>query len=612
MLTRKNNAPNIRENSVSETMLLLEKAIDEAYKLINLIAAYRTYLQHLLPDHTLNLTPNTSKDKVAKAKLVRILARIFSDRTLFEKLMKMLPPDVYRLFYDLVWEQNEITYTSSQMEALKPPMASQHLVRLSNRAGYNPRYTIIPEHLARVGIHVHGKIFLPDTIRILLKPWMNPPPGYFLQSRDDIPKTDFTYNNENKILLQIHSLREYIFQTNLIPPTTRENITSPTLTRIAKDCGLDDFYDKKASAFKTMTARLMVDFLRNAPSEDALEPHIYLRKLFDDFFTTVDVQKGFLLTLLLSHINSLGGMLIYISELKDQERTIREVLRILLNQLKPGGWYSVKALLDYCKYHDLMLDIIPRNFAANSLTITLPVSLGSISGYQYTAITGNYTDVITIPFFKAFCFLLSTFGIVDIAYDYPKNEQFHKRNSEYLTVFDGLRYVRLTPLGAFVIGQTQDFVSDVQRETAQVLLDENHLLIYLDGNDPIKSAVLKQFGKSVGGHTYTVSYSTFLSACKIQKDINKKISTFKKIVGKDIPQIWQDFFKGIQEKITPLERQDDLVVYQVKQHPELIALISQDEILRQYVLKAENYHIIVHRDNLHKVRSRLEAFGFYS
>jgi hypothetical protein len=56
------------------------------------------------------------------------------------------------------------------------------------------------------------------------------------------------------------------------------------------------------------------------------------------------------------------------------------------------------------------------------------------------------------PFFKGFMFLLAAFGIVDIAFNTSKNEHIRKKEMDYLSVVDGLQYIRLTPLGAFIMG----------------------------------------------------------------------------------------------------------------------------------------------------------------
>ena len=608
MLIRKKKAPDTGVNVISEPLSELEKIIDGAYKASRLKTVYLLYLQQIFPKETFGFDKNIPDTKPVKRKLVWALAQTFSNRALFQKLRNMLHPGVLEVLHNLVWEQNEIQI-GSLPPSLNPPIISKDFLSTDF---YDPNYSIIPENIIRITKFFTGSIFLPDMIRCLLKQYLTPPREYFLISRDNIPKTGFLYENQNRVLSQLYLLSTYITQTHLTFSEHTGNIGKSELLRIAKDCGTHEFYDKTAPELKTMAVRLMVDFLRRTPVEETLAPHICLQRLFQQFFTTVDVENGFLLTRLLSHLSGLNMVLCYGKEMKEKEATVRVSLQNLLRQLTPGAWYSVQNLLNYCRYHDVMLDIINRRLAQNALTVALPIYHDSrYIGYQHAEVSKNYTDVVIIPFFKAFLFFLAAFGIVDIAYDYPENKQFQKRNSKYLSVFDGLQHIRLTPLGAFVIGQTEGFVSNIRQETAQILLDENRLLIYLDGNDAVKALLLKQFADPVCGNTYSVTYDTFLKSCKTNADIEHRFELFKNTVGRNIPRIWQDFIDDIQKKINPLKFKEEFMVFEIKKHPELITLISQDELLRQYVLKAEDYHIIIHRSHLNKVVKRLETFGFF-
>lgn len=160
-------------------------------------------------------------------------------------------------------------------------------------------------------------------------------------------------------------------------------------------------------------------------------------------------------------------------------------------------------------------------------------------------------------------FLLAAFGIVDIAYNYPKNERIQKKEREYLSVFDGLRYIRLTPLGAFLAGLKKDHAFRGETEHAT------------------------------------------------QADIEGKIRLFRKQVSAKPPRIWEKFLSGILNKIDPLIPEPDQSVFRLKEYPELIELMARDEVLQKYILKAEGYHVLISAKNLYKVKKRLETFGYF-
>ena len=182
---------------------------------------------------------------------------------------------------------------------------------------------------------------------------------------------------------------------------------------------------------------------------------------------------------------------------------------------------------------------------------------------------------------------------------------------DYLSVFDGLQYIRLTPLGAFIAGLTKDYAFKGETESANLVLDDKRLLITLDGKDRLKAMVLGQLADKISENCYKVTCGSFLKACDTQEDIEGKIRLFRKQVSAKPPRIWEDFLNDILNKIDPLIPEPDLSVFRLKEHPELIELMARDEVLQKYILKAEGYHVLIPAKNLYKVKKRLEAFGYF-
>lgn len=54
-----------------------------------------------------------------------------------------------------------------------------------------------------------------------------------------------------------------------------------------------------------------------------------------------------------------------------------------------------------------------------------------------------------------------------------------------------------------------------------------------------------------------------------------------------------------------------MIVFRVKKDRELLCLLTSDELLKKYVMRAENHHMIILADNFPKVRRRLDSFGFF-
>jgi hypothetical protein len=90
-------------------------------------------------------------------------------------------------------------------------------------------------------------------------------------------------------------------------------------------------------------------------------------------------------------------------------------------------------------------------------------------------------DAVTIRLLKGAMFLFAAFGLVDIAYDPPSNRELCGGEGGYLIPYDGLRYVRITPLGEYVIGKTAQCPVATGEETARIILDDQRLIMTIEG-----------------------------------------------------------------------------------------------------------------------------------
>ncbi|KPA18009.1 hypothetical protein MHK_001773, partial [Candidatus Magnetomorum sp. HK-1] len=193
----------------------------------------------------------------------------------------------------------------------------------------------------------------------------------------------------------------------------------------------------------------------------------------------------------------------------------------------------------------------------------------------------------------------------------PQNDVLRIKKRPYFTVYDGLQYVRLTDLGAYILGKTETYEFDKSKISAEVILDEDRLIANIKGKDPIKQMVIDKIADMIHDDCYRVNYKTFLKGCRSTKEIDHKIEMFYKYISKEPPPIWQSFIDEITAKKDPLTEKENMRVFKVKENKELIDLIARDEKLRKYVLISEDYHILIENLNVPLVQRRLETFGFF-
>ncbi|HKL82096.1 MAG TPA: hypothetical protein VJ879_06230, partial [Desulfobacter sp.] len=118
-------------------------------------------------------------------------------------------------------------------------------------------------------------------------------------------------------------------------------------------------------------------------------------------------------------------------------------------------------------------------------------------------------------------------------------------------------------------------------------------------------------GQKITNSSYMVSYASFLKECSTRKDVENKIQFFRDNIIAEPPRIWESFFNEVLARMEPLEQMPAMSVFRVKPDRELLTLLTRDNILKKYVIRAENHHIIVKTSDVSKVKKRLALFGFF-
>ncbi len=609
---------------ISDELSLLETAIIDCYPTGGLKDIYSRYLNSVFQETDFQGMGQIAAGKLKKRQLVWALAQVFSQQYLFEKLLSLLPQGVIQVLYRLTWEKGG-HLAQSFTDPLDPPILIPSEEMWHGRARtletFNPCYSIVPiqknySYRSYASYDSYATIlYLPDPVRDLLKKYLSPPEGYHLKGLEAIEKTDFIYEDGSRILRQIHLIGAYIAQGSLKFSKNSSRILKTSAKEVAAYCHIREFYIGEKADLEHLNTGLVIDFLQNYPVRETQGAPEFLKQVFDDFFLKAGPYGGYRLDRLLFHLKGIHHLqnIYYEQTLRNSEQMVRTSLHNLLRALQPGLWYSISNLVDYCRYREIDLNIVDRSIAARYLSVDIRYDEGNRFGtYRTAEITSSiYQEALLFPFFKGFMFLMAAFGLVDIAYNYPKNERIQKKEMEYLSAFDGLQYIRLTPLGAYITGLTKDYAFKGEMESANIVLDDKRLLINLDGKDRLKAIALGQFADKISQNCYKVTSGSFLKNCVTQKDIEGKIRLFKKQISAKPPRIWEVFLNDILDKIDPLIPEPDLLVFRLKEHPELIELMARDEVLQKYILKAEGYHVLIAAKNLNKVKKRLEAFGYF-
>ncbi len=224
------------------------------------------------------------------------------------------------------------------------------------------------------------------------------------------------------------------------------------------------------------------------------------------------------------------------------EKEIRQSFKTLLTLLPKGKWVAVEHVVKAICYRGLPSN--PFSTPVEMSYVCLDLSPGTIKRFSLqTEFCGhgctisvsktNTDQTISLPLMKALLFLFSSLNIVSLAYSEPRNEKYLLKGKPYLSIYDGLTYVRLTDFGAFVLDREKSFSTGIEKQSAEFILDEIRPLITLLGEDPVKRLALENVGKRVTTSSYLVDYQSFFKDCSCQNEVQNKIDYFRTHISKE-------------------------------------------------------------------------------
>lgn len=220
----------------------------------------------------------------------------------------------------------------------------------------------------------------------------------------------------------------------------------------------------------------------------------------------------------------------------------------------------------------------------------------------------TYDAMVKKAFIIGSVFLYAAFGLIEIAYN---NINTDALGETYYSGYDGLQYFKLTPLGAYVLGLTSHYETSDTEKANKLVFDEDSLIILAEGDLDVINVSLANYAERLATNRFRVTNSHFLKDCKSYKDIQNKITLFKNTVGKSLPPNWESYFTQLLNNSKVVKEKTQFVTYQLPaEAKELQRLIAQDSVLKQLVLKAENYHILLANTEDTKFKSRMKELGY--
>ena len=291
---------------------------------------------------------------------------------------------------------------------------------------------------------------------------------------------------------------------------------------------------------------------------------------------------------------------------RNTNRLMRSFERSLLT-LKSSMWVSIEQVLYQTRcFFD--------NKTYVSILIQEPTSYYNI-GFKLHDKNADepikYDEIITRVTYqsiKSVLLAMASWGIIEIAYDPATTGN----GPSYLT--DALRYVRLTNLGKYVLGEAKSYQlpATMVNTCKDFELNADRLLIKVLNPNSKGNFALGKIATPITSQLYRTDFSVFLKECNTKDDIVKNIDLFKKYVANEPPQIWADFFNAMLERTNALKKVKTSYITRSidAKDKELQDIIMHDPNIKQYILRAESYVVLIEQAHLNDVNNILKTYGY--
>jgi hypothetical protein len=548
-----------------------------------------------------------------KAGMIELLLELFSSPESMQALFKVMPPDFYATLEQLVWDGDQL------LQQLETTLGFE----ISNKRTVKNQYREHLEHVEFSRKKEHWWIVfereeshsfrsgddrvivrLPPAVRSKFRQYMSRPAGYNLEPIDSPAEGLSTFRCDDTLAEDLRVVSDYIARGHL-EYTKSEAIKKPCIRTLEKLTEGGEFFPGEKSSTKLPLLRheLLTNIvastgasLRKAMLEDPPDPEDLLRPLYAELFRRPDWFLEYVLT-------HLSGASVY------QAKEAIENLKAVFSLLSSEHWISYKNLENYVNYRDI--DLNPISFFRCSVSIE-PITQGYYTRSKIEVDSSNGWELIIVPLIQGTAFLLAALGLAEIAYAAPpRHPQWTRKSEIFLTPYDGFAAIRLTPLGAYAFGQTDEVeLKTSQHERVEILLNPQRLTAICRNIDPITELSLLEFMEKVSAGCYRMTRQTLLRGCSTSKDVGKRVDQFKAQIACDLPELWTRFLDETEETAGALRSKTRYTVYELSDNRELRRLFISDPILREKALKVEGMRVAIEKADVAAITRRLSSLGY--
>lgn len=537
-----------------------------------------------------------SKKPVAKSDIVEICFSIFKEEEIFTKFLETLPKPIQILTEILLWkeklDENEIMELTGEKITIPSPN-SYESAALKDEYYF---FTVAPRFTYYSGYSNPYVLSLHPILKNILKGYYPKPAHYEIIALDKIPAIKNKFSAEEKILQELPRLLSMHLK-NVIKYAARGRPTDAAVKKLQKNGLIEEIFTTQIESLVNIRSRLLAGIINGLRINNIDIDGLKL--LRDHFFNQYII--GYPVCFILTHVKGWS----FLNEDEYDDGSLKNFY-MLFKLFPKDKWMSVQNLIDYINYREIKIAPVKQT-AFQRLYIENDVK--SKYGYYDKTLVSSKTNLLFMePYIKGTIFLLASLGMVEIAFD---NINVKEHNKTYYSVYDGLKYFKLTRLGEYILGLSPDYTPSFIQQKNKLILSEDSLMIIAEGDINVLDVLIANYTEKAGSNRYKVTPAQFLKDCKNLKQIEEKMMLFKKIIAAPLPPYWVNQFTNWKLNSLKITKSITTVVFAIPStEKELHKLLAQDSILKGMILKAENFNILVNESNLTKFKNRMKDFGY--
>jgi hypothetical protein len=428
-----------------------------------------------------------------------------------------------------------------------------------------------------------GLVF-PDLMRKVFSGALPKPEGYYLKPTN--PTEEFTiFDSEETIFRELPLITSYYLQ-NKINYSQKGYPNAATARKMLKSLQLKTFPGEGENAIRAMMIAGLFEGFKMASILES--PLNILKQLFARNFHQKPPAP-----FLLPHLK--GVNYFYYNDFNgDVTINIFQIFK----DMPLEHWVTFENIKQFASSHFIKLEPLgPWKMGK------LSTEFGMKGGYGTSINNANVDDYVSIPHLAGHIYLLAAFGLMEISID--------ENVPLIFSYYDGLQACRLTNLGAYILGLKKDYTQPESDAETKLSFDENSPVIRIEGNIALGDTMMNNYAVKVSGNRYQFSPEKFLKDCKATKDLENKITLFKQTINQKLPVFWENYLQQLVINSQAIHKKNNMRIFKLPpENKELHRIIAQDNELRNLIIKAEGFHILVEEKQSAFFINRMKALGY--